>query len=130
MTGRTREQTDARRVRSMATLQQFEQDGATILKLQGSLTMAGLEKVAKPFDEATHKPGARIVVDLGDVDLVTTPALSMFIAAANSAKRSGGKIVFMHPQPMVDDVIRRLRLDALLPRVHAVEEGIERLRDN
>lgn len=114
----------------MATLQQYEQDGATILKLHGSLTMAGMEKVSKSFDEATHKPGARIVVDLEHVDLVTTPALSMFIAAANSAKKSGGKIVFMHPQPMVDDVIRRLRLDALLPRVHAVEEGIERLRDN
>jgi anti-anti-sigma factor len=113
----------------MANLERLELDDLIILKLSGSLTTEGLENVEAPFEEATHKPGARVVVDLTAVEIVTTPALSMFLSAASVAKQSGGRLIFTESQPPVRDVLRRLRLHAVLRTVPGLTEAIKEARD-
>src|SRR5215207_297859 len=112
----------------MANLEQTSIDGVTVLRLRGSLTQTELEDVEKSFREATHKDGAAVVVDLSNVEFLTTPAISMFLDAAKCLKTSGGRIVATGPQPRVGEVLKRLRLDALLPVVGSVDEGVGRMR--
>lgn len=112
----------------MASLEQFVLEDMTILKLRGNLASEGLDDVEKQFEIVTHRPGARIVVDLTAVDMVTTPALSMFIAAANEAKTTGGRLIFTESSPPVRDVLKRLRLTSVLKTVTGLEEAIKTVR--
>jgi anti-anti-sigma factor len=108
----------------MAYMSQTERDGVTILRLTGSMTSEALEQVESNFHEITHRPGMRVVVDLTSVDLVTTPALSMFVSAATFAKQNGGVVVFTESQPPVRDVLRRLRLHTVLRTVPGFESAL------
>lgn len=111
-----------------ATLEQIDLDGLVILKLKGSMTTEGLAQVNRQFEEITHRPGVRAVVDLTHVDIITTPAISMFIAAASSAAHSAGRIVFTESPPPVRDVLRRLRLHSVLTTVSGLVEAIKAVR--
>jgi len=112
----------------MATLNQTHIQGLTILKLSGSLDNEGIEQVEGLFHEATSRPGAHVVVDLTGVDMVTTPALSLFIAAAHAVRGSGGAIAFAESPPPVRDVLQRLRLQSVLHTVPSLDEAIAQTR--
>jgi anti-anti-sigma factor len=112
----------------MANLERTDVDGVTVLKLNGSLTYVELRDVERSFRDATHRDGAAVILDLTNVDFLTTPAISMFLDAAKTLKNSGGRIVATGPQPRVDQVLKRLRLDTLLPVVPTIPEGVERLK--
>jgi anti-anti-sigma factor len=114
----------------MATLNRIEQDGVTIVRLNGSLASEGLDDVQQSFDALFQQhPGNRWVVDVTGVDMVTTPALSMFLSAAHQAKETGGKVVFTEASPPVRDVLRRLRLNTVLTTVRGVEAAIRAVRN-
>ena len=112
----------------MANLEQTEVDGVTVLRLKGSLSQMELADVEKSFHDATHRQGAAVVLDLSNVDFLTTPAISMFLDAAKSLKGTGGRIVATGPQPRVGEVLKRLRLDGLLPVTETIEEGVKRVK--
>ena len=112
----------------MANLERTDVGGVTVLKLKGSLNQTELADVEKSFHEATHRDGAAIVIDLSNVDFLTTPAISMFLDAARALKDTGGKIVATGPQPRVGEVLQRLRLEKLLPVAATVEEGVKKVK--
>ena len=112
----------------MATCERVDQGNVTILRLKGALTGEGLEQVQQPFEQVTHAKGARVVVDLTEVAMVTTPAISMFIAAALAARETGGRVVFTESQPPVRDILKRLRLHAILHTVPGIAEAITEAR--
>jgi len=112
----------------MASLDQFDLEDLTILKLRGSLNAEGIAQVEADFNKATGRQGARVVVDLTSVDMVTTPAISMFIAAANTVRASGGRLIFTESPPPVHDILRRLRLHSVLETVCGLQEAIDRIR--
>lgn len=114
----------------MGTLERIDMDGVTVLKLVGDLSTAGLEVVEPVFKSITHQPGVRTVVDLTGVDMVSTPALSMFIDAANITKATGGRIVFTETRPPVRDVLKRLRLHSVLKTVVGLDHAVATVRDN
>jgi anti-anti-sigma factor len=112
----------------MATLERTELGDVTVVKLKGSLTMEGLDQVQDQFQEITRRPGCHTLVDLTDVEMVTTPALSMFLAAASAAKSSGGRLIFTESRPPVRDVLKRLRLHSVLHTVPGYEEALAEAR--
>lgn len=112
----------------MASLDQFDLEDLTILKLRGSLNADGMAQVEAAFREASARQGARIVVDLTAVDMLTTPAISMFIAAANAVRAGGGRLVFTESPPPVHDILRRLRLHSVLETVCGLQEAMDRVR--
>jgi anti-anti-sigma factor len=114
----------------MATVQQFEREGLTVLKFQGSLTAASLEEVEHVIGPLARRPGARLLVDLAGVDLLATPAISMFVAVARATAQHGGRIVFTQSNPRITDVLHRLRLDALLHTVPDFEQAVSDIQHN
>ena len=114
----------------MANLQRTDIAGVTVLRLNGSLSQTELADVEKSFHDATHQQGAAIVLDLSNVDFLTTPAISMFLDAAKTLKGTGGRIVATGPQPRVGEVLKRLRLENLLPVTATVDEGVRQLKQH
>jgi anti-anti-sigma factor len=112
----------------MANLERSEIDGVTVLRLHGSLNHIELRDVEKAFHEATHQERAAIIIDLTNVDFLTTPAITMFLEAAKALKGTGGKIGVTGPQPRVGDILKRLRLENLLPVYASVQDGIAKVK--
>ncbi|MGE5608030.1 MAG: STAS domain-containing protein [Bacillota bacterium] len=112
----------------MVGLHREDKDGLTVLKLKGMLTSEEVHEVEMPFLSIADRPGARVVVDLGEVEMVTTPGLSMFIAAASRAKQSGGKLVFTEAKPPVSEILDRLRLNTVLTTVPTLDQAISQAR--
>ena len=112
----------------MANLERSDVNGVTVLKLRGSLSQLELADVEKSFHDATHENGAAVVIDLSNVEFLTTPAITMFLEAAKSLKGTGGRIVAAGPQPRVGEVLKRLRLDSLLPVATTVDEGVSKVK--
>jgi anti-anti-sigma factor len=112
----------------MANLERSEIDGVTILRLHGSLTHVELRDVESAFRDATQGATNPVIIDLSSVDFLTTPAITMFLEAAHSLKGTGGKIGVTGPQPRVGDIIKRLRLESILPVFASVQEGVQKVK--
>ena len=112
----------------MAHLERSEMEGVTVLRLHGSLTSTDLRDVEQAFHDATQGDAGSVIIDLTDVDFVTTPAITMFLEAAHTLKHAGGKIGVTGPQPKVGDILRRLRLETMLPVYASVQEGVQKVK--
>src|SRR5437867_3336639 len=85
----------------MANLERTDVGGVTVLKLKGSLNQTELADVEKSFHEATHRDGAAIVIDLSNVDFLTTPATSAAIF-----RSATDRLFIQHPQSGCTYLIR------------------------
>src|SRR3954466_15344823 len=112
----------------MATLEHTELGDVTVLKLKGSLTMEGLEEVQDEFQEPPRRPSCHTLVDLTEVEMVTTPALSMFLAAASAAKTPAARLFFTEPPPPARDILKGLRLHSVLHTIPGYEEALAEAR--
>jgi anti-anti-sigma factor len=109
----------------MVKLQEKQEDGVTVLRFAGSLTQEEVERIEPEFVRYVNKPSPKIVVDLSKVDVLTTPGISMFVAALRKTARSGGRIVFTGTQGLIDELLHRCRLDAIMTIVPKPDEAID-----
>ena len=108
----------------MAVIESDLDGGVTVVRIAGTLNQHGVDTVESAFSEATGSSG-RLVVDLSKVDLVNTPAIAMFLGAHRAMKQVGGRIIFTGVQGMVQDLLRRCRLDTVLTIVPDLQEAVE-----
>jgi len=108
----------------MASLVQTERDCVKSLKISGSLNQHGVDTIESGLNETTGSFG-RLVIDLSQVDIVNTPAIAMFLGAHRTVNKAGGRLIFTGVQGMVDDLLRRCRLDTVLTIVPGLQEAIE-----
>ena len=111
----------------MATLDRADVDGVRVLRLAGSLTQQGVKGMEPSFDEVLPD-GARAVVDLGEVDLITTPGITLMLAATQRLRRTGGRVVFTAAKGTVLDLLHRCRLDEVLELAKSEPEAFERAK--
>ena len=107
------------------TLTRSESAGVTVLRLAGPLTHETVPVVRRAFDAATDG-AARVVVDLAEVPVLTTPGLSLLLTATRRLAEGGGRLVVTGTQGIVDDMLRRCRLDVVLEIVPDAGEAARR----
>lgn len=103
-------------------------DGVTVLHVRGSLMTAGLTAVEVRFDALASRNAVRAVVDIGQVEALTTPAITLMLRTARAIERDGGKIVFANPRPAVARMFATCRLDAILRFASDVDEAMKLVR--
>jgi|SRR5688500_18512102 anti-sigma B factor antagonist/stage II sporulation protein AA (anti-sigma F factor antagonist) len=97
----------------MASFQKQDVEGIRVLRLSGSLTQHDVEELEPSF-EAALPDGTRAVIDLADVELITTPGITLIISTTKRLHDTRGRVVFTAARPGVLDVLRRCRLDEVL----------------
>jgi anti-anti-sigma factor len=112
----------------MIKLEEEAVNGVTVLRFSGSLTQEEVAYVEPAFQLATNRPTPRVVIDLSGVDAVTTPAISMFLAASRSAEKAGGKVIFTGVRGLIADILHRCRLDAILTIATSTDAAIARAK--
>jgi anti-anti-sigma factor len=112
----------------MATLdEQTEVDGVRVLRISGSITQDGIETLEPQF-AAALPDGARAVVDIEGVDLITTPGLALIIATTKRLRDTRGRVVFSAAKGGVRDLLKRCRLDEVLDLALDQAEAMEKAK--
>ena len=111
----------------MTKLEQHDVDGVRVLRLSGDLTGEGVADVGEAFAEAVRGQ-APVVVDLGGIRLITTPGISMLLAADREFKASGRVLVLTEAQPFVRNLLHLCRLDTVLTVVAGANQAIKHAR--
>ncbi|WP_298283540.1 STAS domain-containing protein [Acidocella sp.] len=102
--------------------------GVTRLTLGGRfepMAVVELEAVLGTLGaEDTH-----ILADLADLAVLAPHGLRLFVRLARKLQEHAGKLVFLAPQPLVEEVISLAGVDELIPLFHTEAEALAALSD-
>ena len=100
-------------------------EGITVIKLLGELTHVGAPAIETGF-VVTIAAVQRAVVDLSGVTMITTPGITMLIAADRQLRRKNGKLVVSGLKGSIEEVLLvRCRLDAVLYIAADADAGVK-----
>jgi anti-anti-sigma factor len=123
--------TDARRVRYSRTkeirfMEMVVEDidgGVTNVILRGRLDTAGADAIDLKFNAVAGSKRA-IVVDLSNVNLLTSLGIRVLLLGARAVKSKGGKLVILSPDANVRAVLQTAKTDTLIPIFDDVKAAI------
>jgi anti-anti-sigma factor len=111
----------------MVKLENQTVDGVRVVRVSGALNQQGVDVVENEF-QAALPDGARAVVDLADVDLITTPGIALIISASKRLRNTSGRVVFSAATGNVRELMRRCRLDEVLEFAGDRKEAVEKAK--
>ncbi len=99
-------------------------DGITHVQLVGKLDISGLHLVVAKFHEATAIAGMPSLVDLTQLEFISSLGMGLLISCSQSLRRHGVRMVLLGPSPEVEEVLRLSRFEELMPICHSLKEAL------
>ena len=90
------------------------EDGITVLKLEGRMDLDGADVVGKRLAAATADKGMRVVVDLAEVNFMSSIGIGMLVRLAQSVQKRHGNLVLLDPQSVVWLVLERTHIPEII----------------
>src|SRR5215216_461560 len=81
------------------------ENGIRLIKLIGALDLSGSYSIEVEFVRHCAGDNVRVLVDLSEVDYISSIGVQMLVNAANSIASRGGKMALLNPQSSVLDVL-------------------------
>lgn len=85
-----------------------------LIRLIGALDLTGTYEIEIEFVRQCEKAG-RVLVDLSEVDYLSSIAINMLVNTARSMANRGGKMGILGPQPQVGDVLDLTGVSQMIP---------------
>lgn len=99
--------------------------GLRLCHIEGRLDIVGISAIEQLL-LAEAREGARVVVDLGAVDFISSTGIRTFMTLARELHAQGGILVLATPGPQLAEVLRLTGVDQVIPVASNVEEGMRR----
>jgi anti-sigma B factor antagonist len=96
----------------------------THLALIGKLDVAGLHAVDVKFHGYTAARRRPTLVDLSQVEYISSLGMGMFVSCAQSLRRYQAKMVLLNPQPLVEEAMNAVGVGQAVPIAHSLEEAL------
>jgi anti-sigma B factor antagonist len=103
--------------------------GMTVLKLIGRMDIEGNDEVNLKLNVATAEDGVLLIVDLGEVDFMSSIGIGTLVRVANAARRRGGNLVLLDPQPVVRLVLEKTRINEVITICVTLDEAMTAVRE-
>ncbi len=103
--------------------------GMTNLKLSGRMDIEGAEEVNLSLNVATSEDGALLIVDLSEVDFMSSIGIGVLVRVANAARRRGGNLVLLSPQPVVRLVLVKTHIHEVITICDMLDEAMSAVRE-
>jgi anti-sigma B factor antagonist len=103
--------------------------GVTNVLLRGRLDSVGTEAIERSFNAVAAAKRA-IVVDLSQVNFLTSRGIRMLVFGARAVADRGGKIVLSSPNEWVSFVLRSAEIDQFIPVVFDRSAAIAAVRSH
>ncbi|NDJ36203.1 MAG: STAS domain-containing protein [Chloroflexi bacterium] len=102
--------------------------GLVVVKLSGDLDSYGTKEINNPFAVAVSSDRSLpVVVDLSNVEFMSSAALAMFIVHAQAMTRAGGKLCVANPNEQVETVFTLAGFQQLIPVYDSLDKAISEL---
>ena len=98
----------------MASFNVENKGQVSVVRFDGALTGADVRDVEPKFNQIALVPGKRLVVDLSNVLMLNTPAITIFVGAVMFQRQHGGKLVFTGTEGTIDRLLRICKLDTVM----------------
>ena len=94
-----------------------------LIKLIGRLDIIGVAQIETKFAGYCAGENVRVVVDLSEVDFLSSIGIRLLMLAAKSVARRGGKIVILRPIPDVQSVLEITGIPGIIPMYSHLESA-------
>jgi anti-anti-sigma factor len=95
----------------------------TVVALDGRLDAAGVTEVQTQFIAETAGRKKPVIVNMEQVTFMASMGIRMLVEAAKSVKSSGGKLVLLKPQNLVEKSLKAAGLDVVVKIFHEEAEA-------
>jgi len=95
-----------------------------ILQLKGRLETAAVHELRDTAHEIMSRGDHNLVLNLGEVEFVSSTGLGTFLLLTEEFKEAGGRIILAEPSRAVLEVVSLLNLDQFLNVEDSVEEAL------
>ena len=98
-----------------------------LIKLIGRLDIIGTGEIETKFSGYSAGEKARVIVDLSDVDFLSSIGIRLLMLTAKSVASRGGKMVILRPLPDVQNVLEIAGIPGIIPiysHLEAAETGL------
>ncbi|MBM4045852.1 MAG: STAS domain-containing protein [Planctomycetes bacterium] len=96
---------------------------ATVVMARGSIGEMEADLLFKKFAEAFARNRHKIILDLTDVDLITSTGIGVIMTVYKTTRSHGGYIRIVNPQPLIRDVFVTTKLVKIIPICATLEEA-------
>lgn len=107
-----------------------EEAGVTIVRLRGALDVSQAMEVRELLGRLVGVPSARVLVDLGEVTLIDSSGVGLFVTAHRMAESAGARFGLAAAGGSVGRVFELTRTDRLLRIFPSVADGVGALGGN
>lgn len=108
---------------AIVQIDQRDEGGIQVISLRGDLDAVGAEPVRKHLETATSIRQARIVLDLGGVEFLSSAGLWVLQGAVRAARAGGGDVRMAHLQPAARGVVEQTGFAGLFRMFATVQEA-------
>jgi anti-anti-sigma factor len=100
--------------------------GHTVVEFHGEIDIAAAVEIIPPLDRVTARPGARVVIDLSEVDFFDCSGLRLLYRARARILDGGGELCLVCAHPLTLRVLKVTGLSRLLPPRPTLDAALER----
>ncbi len=100
------------------------ESGIVIIRLAGELDTLGTRQIETAFSTALSNRTVQAVVDLSEVPFITSAALAMFVAHAQTLHRGGGCLCLAAATRIVAEVFERAGFLNIFPIFPTVDDAV------
>ena len=90
-------------------------NGITLIALQGTLDIMGVNQVETKFAGYCSGENARILVDMSGVDYMASIGIRLLVTNAKSLRTRSGKMALLSPTTDVFNVLEMTDIPAIIP---------------
>lgn len=105
-------------------MEQQRAGSAAVVKISGSAGMEEAEFLRRELEALAGRKSPVVVLDLSDLDFISSLGLGAIISMHLKSRHHGGKIVIVHPRPAVQNVLETTRLTQLFPIFPTIDAAI------
>jgi len=99
----------------------------THIALAGRLDAVVLHAIDLTFHSYTAARRKPSLVDLSQVEFISSLGMGMLISCAKSLGRHQAKMVLLNPTPLTEEALRAVGIDQIIPIVRTYEESLRLL---
>ena len=100
-------------------------DRGYLVRLDGSVGVTEADVLRQRLEPVATSSAPEIVVDLSQMDFISSPGLSVLLKLAQRARTWDGQVKLVAPRPIIRDLLDRTRLTEIFPIYDTVQAAGE-----
>jgi anti-sigma B factor antagonist len=103
---------------------------ADVVQMPEKLTVQNASSIAKSLTDLVDSGKSRLVLDLSALGFADSSGLAVLVTVYKSAKKNGGRVVLLSPQPNIRSLLELTRLQNVLEIFQDADAAIQRVDED